>query len=265
MLNNIIAKKSLGQNFLKDKKIINLIAEIGDITNNDTILEVGPGTGNLTEKILEKKPKEFVVIEKDKRMIDHLNKRFGNKIKVINEDMLKFSYEIYDNKNLIIFGNLPYNVSTQVLAKWIKIGNLDSFCKKFILMFQKEVADRIIAETNSKSYGRLSVLSNWKLDIEKILDIEPSSFVPSPKINSTLLKLTPKKKYYNLKDPKNLEHITNIFFNQRRKMIKQPLKFLFKNFEDIAENLNLELSLRPQNLNNLTYYKICEMYEALID
>ena len=139
MLNNIIAKKSLGQNFLKDKKIINLIAEIGDINNNDTILEVGPGTGNLTEKILEKKPKEFVVIEKDKRMIDHLNKRFGNKIKVINEDMLKFSYEIYDNKNLIIFGNLPYNVSTQVLAKWIKIGNLDSFCKKFILMFQKEL------------------------------------------------------------------------------------------------------------------------------
>ena len=116
MLNNIIAKKSLGQNFLKDKKIINLIAEIGDINNNDTILEVGPGTGNLTEKILEKKPKEFVVIEKDKRMIDHLNKRFGNKIKVINEDMLKFSYEIYNNKNLIIFGNLPYNVSTQVLA-----------------------------------------------------------------------------------------------------------------------------------------------------
>ena len=132
-------------------------------------------------------------------------------------------------------------------------------------MFQKEVADRIIANTNSKSYGRLSILSNWKLEVEKIVDIEPSSFKPSPKIKSTLLKFTPKKNFYNLKNPKNLEHITNIFFNQRRKMIKHPLKLLFENFEEIAKKLNLDLNLRPQNLSNTTYYKICEMYEALID
>ncbi len=265
MLNDIPAKKSLGQNFLKDEKIINLIAKIGDIKNTDTIIEVGPGTGNLTEKILEKTPKEFIVIEKDIRMINLLNKRFGNKIKIINDDMLKFSYEEYYDKKLIIFGNLPYNISASILAKWIKISELDSFCKKFILMFQKEVADRIIANTNSKSYGRLSILSNWKLEVEKIIDIEPSSFKPSPKIKSTLLKFTPKKNFYNLKNPKNLEHITNIFFNQRRKMIKHPLKLLFENFEEIAKKLNLDLNLRPQNLSNTTYYKICEMYEGLID
>ena len=131
-------------------------------------------------------------------------------------------------------------------------------------MFQKEVADRIIAETNTKNYGRLSILSNWKMKINKIIDIEPGCFKPVPKVKSTLLVFTPKKKYYNLKDIKNLEHVTNIFFSQRRKMIKKPLKFLFKNYEEISNKLNLDLTLRPQNLNNLTYYKICEKYETLV-
>ena len=262
---NNFAKKSLGQNFLHDENIINLIIDTGNITNEDMVIEVGPGTGNLTEKILNKKPKDFIVIEKDKRLAKFLNEKFGNKIKVINDDMMKFSYKSFYDKKLIIFGNLPYNISTQILTKWIKIKNLNSFCKKFILMFQKEVADRILAKTNSKNYGRLSIISNWKMNIKKIKDIDPSSFKPAPKVKSTLLVFKPKRELYNLKDPKNLEHITNIFFSQKRKMIKKPLKFLFKDFQDISKKLDLDLNLRPQNLNNLTYYKICEMYEALID
>ena len=132
-------------------------------------------------------------------------------------------------------------------------------------MFQKEVADRIIAKSNTKNYGRLSILSNWKMKIEKIIDIEPSSFKPQPKVKSTLLVFSPLKEKYNLKDPKNLEHVTNIFFSQRRKMIKKPLEFLFKDFQNIAGQLNLDLNQRPQNLDNITYYKICEKYEKLID
>ena len=132
-------------------------------------------------------------------------------------------------------------------------------------MFQKEVADRIIAKTNTKNYGRLSIISNWKMEIEKIADIEPSSFKPAPKVKSTLLVFKPKKEIYDLKDPKNLEHITNIFFSQKRKMIKKPLKFLFKDFQNISNKLDLDLNLRPQNLNKLTYYKICKIYESLID
>ena len=112
-----LAKKSLGQNFLKDKKIIDLV-EIGNINNKDRVVEVGPGTGQLTEKILEKKPKDFTVIEKDERLAKYLHEKFGNKIRVINEDMMKFQYEIFSNKKLIIFGNLPYNISTQILSKW---------------------------------------------------------------------------------------------------------------------------------------------------
>ncbi len=257
-------KKSLGQNFLIDQNILNNIADVGKVGHEDLVIEVGPGSGALTNKILERKPKNLIVIEKDRQLSNFLLKKFKEKIKIINEDMMKISYENFKGKNHIIFGNLPYNISTQILAKWIKINNIDIFCKKFVLMFQKEVADRIIAKTNTKNYGRLSILSNWRMKIDKIFDIEPESFDPVPKVRSTLLVLVPKNNFYNLKDPKNLEYITNIFFSQRRKMIKKPLKILFKNYEEISKKLNLDLDLRPQNLDSVTYYKICELYEASI-
>ena len=260
----ILPKKSLGQNFLIDENILNIITELGNINNEDLVLEVGPGTGNLTQKILEKKPKNFTVIEKDKKLVDFLKKKFNKKIDIINEDMLKFSYEKNLNKRIIVFGNLPYNISTQILSKWIKIKKLENFYKKFILMFQKEVADRIIAKDNSKNYGRLSIISNWKMNVKKIMDIDPKSFKPIPKVKSSILTFEPKKNYYKIQDGKNLEHITNVFFNQRRKMIKKPMKVLFKDFEEISKELSLDLNLRPQNLSNLTYYKICSMYEKSI-
>ena len=257
----ILPKKSLGQNFLVDNKVLNQIVDLGEIKSNDIVIEVGPGTGNLTEKILQKKPKKLTVIEKDINLSLFLKKKFSNDLEIINDDILNYNQGIYHNKKVIIFGNLPYNISTQILTKLIKINSLEKFCKKLILMFQKEVADRIIAETNTKNYGRLSIISNWKMKIEKVIDIEPRSFSPSPKVKSTLLVFIPKKKYHTLKDPKNLEHITNIFFSQRRKMIKKPLKFLFSNFEEISKKLSIDLKLRPQNLDHKTYYKICELYE----
>ncbi len=260
----IAPKRSLGQNFLIDERILDKITKIGEINNNDFVIEVGPGTGNLTEKIFKQKPKYFMAIEKDKKLAEMLKKKFYKKVEVINEDILNFSYKNCFDKQAIIFGNLPYNISTQILTKWIKITRLEKFCKKFILMFQKEVADRIIAKDNSKNYGRLSIISNWKMNIKKIIDIEPNSFYPIPKVKSTLLMFEPKKNFYNLKDAKNLEHVTNVFFNQKRKMIKKPMRILFKNFEDIASKLSLDLNLRPQNLNNQTYYKICSIYEKLV-
>ena len=262
---NVLPKKSLGQNFLIDENILNIIVDLGNINSEDLVLEVGPGTGKLTEKILEKKPKKFTIKEKDKRLIEILKKKFEKKIHIINADMLNFSYENNLKKKIIIFGNLPFNISTQILSKWIKIKKLDNFCKKFILMFQKEVADRIIAEVNSKNYSRLSIISNWKMDIKKVMDINPKSFNPIPKVKSTILTLEPKKNYYKLQDGKNLEHVTNVFFNQKRKMIKKPMKVLFKNYEKISKELSLDLNLRPQNLSNLTYYKICSMYEKSIE
>tara|TARA_B100001029_G_C15022515_1_gene431497 strand:+ start:541 stop:1335 length:795 start_codon:yes stop_codon:yes gene_type:complete len=257
-------KKSLGQNFLTDKNIIDIIVNAGDIKKNDIILEVGPGTGNLTEKILEKNPKKIFAIEKDKFLIKKLNEKFKEKISLINDDILKIDEKKCSERPIVVFGNLPYNISTQILIKWIRYNNLNNTFKKFILMFQKEVAERITAKINSKNYGRLSVLSSWKLKVKKVTDVSPNSFYPIPKVKSTVLLIEPKKEYFDLKNTRNLEYITNIFFNQRRKMVKKPLNILFKNSEEISKKLNINLNYRPQNLSSLKYFEICKEYENLI-
>jgi len=257
----IKAKKSLGQNFLIDKNIIKKIIESGNILPDSTVLEIGAGTGNLTEYILEKKPKKLFIIEKDERLVEILKKRFDKKINIINKDVLKVSENLISPDRLIVYGNLPYNISTQILSKWITSNHQNNWYENYILMFQKEVADRILAHTNSKNYGRLSILSNWKLDVKKTLNINPSCFIPKPKVESTLLKFTPKKNYLELKNPRNLEIITRVFFNQRRKKIKNPLNQLFKKSDKIIEKLKLNIELRPQNLSPETYYEIAKEYE----
>ncbi len=255
-------KKSLGQNFLTDKKILNKIVDEVEINNNE-ILEIGPGTGNLTEYIIKKKPKKIYVVEKDKQLTIFLKNKFDNKINIINEDILKIYENKISNERLIVFGNLPYNISTEILCKWI-LNLKDVFWfKQLILMFQKEVAERIIADFNTSQYGRLSILSSWRLNIKKIFDIKPSSFYPKPKVESSLLVFTPKKKYFKLKDPKNLETVTRVFFNERRKMLKRPFNKLFKNALEISNKLNIDLKLRPQNLDTNTYYNITQEYENL--
>ena len=132
-----------------------------------------------------------------------------------------------------------------------------------ILMFQKEVADRIIAKFNSSKYGRISILSNWKLEVKKICDIKPTSFLPRPKVNSSLIYFKPKKSFFYIENPKNLEKITRIFFNQRRKMLKKPFNQLFNGNIEIARKLNINLSLRPQNIDFETYYRLVMEYENL--
>ena len=261
----IIPKKSLGQNFLIDKNIIEKICNVGNLSENDNVLEIGPGSGNLTEFILQKKPKKFYVIEKDEKLIKHLSERFDNKLTIINEDILKYDLKLLSDKDLIIFGNLPYNISSQILINFINYSYSKFSYKKLVLMFQKEVADRILAKDNSKNYGRLSIFSSWKLNIKKIMDIYPSSFFPKPKVMSSLLIFEPKINYIKFKNSKNLEHITNVFFNQRRKMIKKPLNILFKNSKKVIDELNLDINLRPQNLKKDTFYKICLIYEKLIN
>ena len=256
-------KKSLGQNFLIDQNVLKKIVEYTNI-KDENILEVGPGTGNLSSCILNKKPKKFILIEKDSDLIENLKIKFNNKIKKINEDILQINEKKIDDEKLIVFGNLPYNISTEILCKWIlNLDKEDFWFKKLILMFQKEVADRIIAKFDTTNYGRLSILANWKLNIKKIFDVKPSSFFPKPKIDSTLLLFEPKKNFLNIKDPKNLEKITRIFFNHRRKMIKKPYNQIFLNNKDILNKLNISLNLRPQNLDCNTYYELTSEFEKL--
>ncbi len=259
----IKAKKSLGQNFLIDKNIVNKIIEIVDIKNK-TILEVGPGTGFLTTSILKKKPKKLYVVEKDYELALFLKKEFQEKITIINKDILKINESLLSQERFIVFGNLPYNISTEILCKWIlNLKDNKIWFDNLILMFQKEVADRIISKYNSQKYGRLSILANWKLDIRKIIDIKPSCFSPKPKVDSSLLFFSLKKDYLRLKNPYNLEKITRVFFNHRRKMIKKPYNQLFLGNNEILSKLNIDLNLRPQNLNFETYYKLTDEYEKL--
>jgi 16S rRNA (adenine1518-N6/adenine1519-N6)-dimethyltransferase len=257
------AKKSLGQNFLIDTNILNKITDIENIENS-VVLEIGPGTGNLTSHILKRKPKKIYVVEKDNNLVSALNLKFKDAINIINDDILKIDEKKIDNEKLVVFGNLPYNISTEILSKWILGLDKDYFWfEKLILMFQKEVADRIIADYNTSNYGRLSILSNWKLKIKKICDVSPECFSPKPKVYSSVLYFEPKEDYFNFKDPKNLEKITRIFFNHRRKMLKKPYNQIFQNNLEILKRLKIDLNMRPQNLELNTYYKLTSEYENL--
>ena len=260
----IKAKKSLGQNFLIDNNVIEKIINITQIKNKN-ILEVGPGTGNLTSAILKKKPKKVIVVEKDFELVSLLKKNFKEEIEIINNDILKINENEIINDPLIVFGNLPYNISTEILIKWIlNIKNERVWFDYLVLMFQKEVADRITANVNSKNYGRLSILTSWRMNVKKIADVSPNSFFPIPKVKSTILLIEPKIKHYNLKNPKNLEYITSVFFNQRRKMIKKPLNLIFNKSKEVSKKLNINVNDRPQNLDPSKYFEICKEYEKLI-
>ncbi len=258
----IKAKKSLGQNFLTDKNILDKITNITPIQNMN-ILEIGPGTGNLTSFIIKKKPKKIIVVEKDNELAANLDRLFKDQLTIINKDILEIDETKMFKDKVTVFGNLPYNISTEILSKWI-INLKDKFWFNcLVLMFQKEVADRIIAKFNSSNYGRLSIICNWKLNIKKICDIKPQAFFPKPKIDSSLLFFSPKENFVNIKDPKNLEKVTRIFFNQRRKMLKKPFNQLFNGDQNIIKKLKIDLNLRPQNLNYETYYKLIQEFENL--
>jgi len=255
-------KKSLGQNFLIDRKILELIVDATEVKNK-SILEIGPGTGNLTTFILKRNPKKVYVIEKDDELALSLKDKFTGEITIINNDVLQVSEDQISNDKLTVFGNLPYNISTEILTKWIVNMGKKIWFEKLVLMFQKEVAERIIAECNTSKYGRLSIISNWKLNIKKIIDIKPESFSPRPKINSTLLLFTPREKFFELKDAKNLEMITRVFFSQRRKMLKKPFNQVFNNTKEVADKFDIDLNLRPQNLEPEIYFKLVREYEGL--
>jgi len=258
----IRAKKSLGQNFLIDSDIISKIVNTVSITDNE-ILEVGPGTGNLTKEILKNNPSKMYLVEKDNFLAESLKKIIDERVIIFNEDILKFDTSSLSKNKIVVFGNLPYNISTEILSTWIVNLKKNYWFSDLILMFQKEVADRIIAQFNTSAYGRLSILANWRLNINKICDIAPESFSPRPKIQSTLIHFTPKKNFADIKDPLNLEKITRVFFSHRRKMLKKPFNQIFNGNNDLLNKFNLDLNLRPQNLDFDTYYKLTIEYEKL--
>jgi len=256
-------KKSLGQNFLIDNNILNKIIKLAEISNN-YIVEIGPGTGNLTKKIIEQKPKNLILIEKDQALTSNLKNELEkyNNYKIFNEDILKFDLEKKIKKNSIIIGNLPYNISSQILVKLIKFKKWLPKYKKLILMFQKEVADKILAKNNTSGYGRLAVLAAARLKITNRFNVSPNSFYPVPKVQSTILMFEPiVNKEFKIKDIKNLEKISHIFFSRKRKMINKAFNELFKKPHEVARKININLNLRPNELTENEYFKITKFFE----
>ena len=261
------AKKSLGQNYLIDLNIVKKIINLTKIYNKD-ILEIGPGKGALTEQILKNKPKSLILIEKDDILSKDLKLKYQNNKKIIiyNKDVLKFNFEEKLKNNSIIFGNLPYNISSQILAKIIKFKKYPPKYSALIFMFQKEMAERITGKFNTSKYGRLSILTSYRLKVLNKFNVSPNCFFPKPNVDSTILSFKPKKKYkYNIKNPKNLEIITRILFSNRRKMINKNFKKLFGSRNSIAKHLNINLKLRPEELNCDMFYKIAMIYEDLLN
>ena len=256
------AKRSLGQNFLVDKNIIKKITNLVEIKNKD-VVEIGPGKASLTNEIIKNKPRTLSLIEKDDNFAEILRLRFlkNKDIRVFNQDFLDFDFKNLNKKKLIIFGNLPYNVSSQIFVKILKIKNWPPNYTDLILMFQKELGEKILGKFQSKNYGRLSILSHYKLLSVKKFFVSANCFFPKPKVTSIVIHFKPKKQLsFRIKDLSKLERITNILFSNKRKMINKNISKILKK-GDVKKIDNLNLNLRPEELKPDIYYKLAEFIE----
>ena len=256
------AKKSLGQNFLIDHNIIRKIINLVKVSNKN-VLEIGPGKGALTDEIIKNNPKSLTLIEKDLSIFNDLQIKYkkNNKIKIYNKDFLKFDIEKKLKEKTIVFGNLPYNISSQILVKMIKFNYWPPKYTALVFMFQKEMSQRILGPFKSENYGRLSILTNFRLDIIKKFNVSPNCFWPKPKVDSTILLLKPKKNLLKIKKVDNLEKITNILFSNKRKMINKNIKKIFKKKEHMIKNLDFKL--RPSEIKPEIYYELTKLYEEI--
>jgi 16S rRNA (adenine1518-N6/adenine1519-N6)-dimethyltransferase len=256
------AKKSLGQNFLIDLNIVKKITSLTNISNKN-ILEIGPGKGMLTDQLLAQKPKSLILIEKDNILFENLKIKYKKfkQVKIYNDDILKFNLEEKLQKDTIIFGNLPYNISSQILTRIIRIKTNPARFLYLVFMFQKEMAARIIGKFGTPEYGRLSILTNYKLNILSKFNVSPNCFFPKPKVDSTVLLFKPKNKIKEkIKNIESLEKVTNILFSNKRKMINKNIKKILKKDQlQLVDNLNLKS--RPSDLKPEKYYKITELFE----
>lgn len=256
------AKKSLGQNFLVDKNIIKKITSLVEIKNKD-VVEIGPGKASLTNEIIKNKPRTLSLIEKDNNLAEKLRLRFlkNKDIKVFNQDFLNFDIKNLNKKKLIIFGNLPYNISSQIFVKILKFKNWPPNYTDLILMFQKELGEKILGKFQSKNYGRLSILSHYKLLSVKKFFVSANCFFPKPKVTSIVIHFKPKKQLsFKIRDLAKLERITNILFSNKRKMINKNIRKIISE-EEIKSLPFLRNSLRPVEIDPETYFKITEIYE----
>ena len=254
-------KKKFGQNFLRNKEIINEIINIAEIDENSIVDEIGPGDGALTKEIIKKNPKKFLSVEIDLSLKDQLSSLFIKKEHaIIFTDALKFDETSHFVGDAVVIGNLPYNISLKLLIKWIYQHATKPWFKKMILMFQKEVAERIISDENSKKYGRITLITSCLFKVTKVLDISKDNFLPIPKVDSILLHFEPlNKPHLDLKNIKKLEFLSNNLFSSRRKKLKNKIELLF-DIETIEKNnLKNYFNLRAENLDRNTFFTLARL------
>ena len=260
---NLKPKKKLGQNFLHDKNIISSIINKADVENED-IIEIGPGPGILTENILKNKARSLLAIEKDDSFKVNLKKiksNYRDNFDYLINDVIDFDFKKLTKKKYKFVSNLPYNISVPFILKMIKIRKTIPW-KEMILMVQKEVAERITANINTKNYGRLSIIVNLNNDVKKLLNVKPSSFIPQPKVDSTVIKISPKNNYININN-EVFEKIVKVCFSQRRKKIKNNLDQLNINTISLLELSNIDPDVRAENIDIEGFIRISKNYEEL--
>ncbi len=259
---DLAAKKSLGQHFLLDLNITRKIARAGDVGAGDTVLEIGPGPGGLTRALLEAGA-QVIAIERDKRCIKALSElanAYPGKLQIVEADALKIAEAeiIADAAPVKIIANLPYNISTELLIKWLKAG--PALWRRMTLMFQKEVADRILARPGSKTYGRLSVIAQTTAAPSRAFDLPARAFTPPPKVDSTVVLFDPASDSFT--DIEALEKVTQAAFSQRRKMLRSSLKSVFGvHLTDTLEKAGVAETVRAEDVS-VAQYKILAAFAA---
>ncbi|WP_057465380.1 16S rRNA (adenine(1518)-N(6)/adenine(1519)-N(6))-dimethyltransferase RsmA [Pseudovibrio sp. POLY-S9] len=257
------ARKSLGQNFLLDLNLTSRIARSAGDLSNCTVVEVGPGPGGLTRALLAAGAKKVVAIEKDTRclpVLSQISERYNGKLEVIEGDALKYNPAELADGPIKIIANLPYNVGTQLLLGWLTTDEWPPFWDSLTLMFQKEVGQRIVAETGNKAYGRLGVLANWRCHTDILFDLNPKAFTPPPKVTSAVVQLHPRER--PLECPlKALERVTAHAFGQRRKMLRASLKGLKPDAEDRIEAAGLKPTARAEEIDVAGFIALAHAFD----
>jgi 16S rRNA (adenine1518-N6/adenine1519-N6)-dimethyltransferase len=245
------ARRSLGQNFLLDLNLTSRIANASGDISDTTIIEIGPGPGGLTRALLAAGAKHVVAIERDRRCLAALTEisdRYPNKLKVVEGNALEIDIATFATGPTRIVANLPYNIATPLLIGWLQAEPWPPYFQSLTLMFQREVAQRIVATPGSKAYGRLGVLAGWRAEASLLFDIDPRAFTPSPKVVSSLVHLVPRNEPLAC-DTKPLERVTAAAFGQRRKMLRQSLKSLGVDVADLLATSGIEGTRRAEEID----------------
>ena len=258
------AKKSLGQNFLLDLNLTSKIARYAGNLEQSDVLEIGPGPGGLTRSLLNEGARKVVAIEKDTRCIAALKEvqtQFAGKLKIVQGDALSTEVRQYLTHPVQIIANLPYNIGTELLVRWLNSTTWPSFWQSMTLMFQKEVANRIVASPGSKAYGRLSVMAQWRCNTKIAFNIPATAFTPPPKVESSIVHFEALKEPRFPAEVNKLEFVVSKAFNQRRKMLRGALKGHFKNVEEGLLAIGVVPTKRAENV---TIQEFCLMAQILV-